>query len=189
MMLNLTPLQQSRFGGVLNALAETESERQTEIAKGRENYEKMVEEQKSVQQQRVQTIEKSFNEIVLKAQESKDGRVAYQKRDGDNEWNAAVEKRLEVARNLFFGKNVTTEQVISASLDAASLPAVLTEYDALHKENETLKAQIKALSKSSPSIGAGSSPETAQQQRPQLRVGMRPDEAISGWVKGLMADE
>ena len=149
----------------------------------------MVEEQKSVQQQRVQTIEKSFNEIVLKAQESKDGRVAYQKRDGDNEWNAAVEKRLEVARNLFFGKNVTTEQVISASLDAASLPAVLMEYDALHKDNETLKAQIKALSKSSPSIGAGSSPETAQQQRPQLRVGMRPDEAISGWVKGLTADE
>jgi hypothetical protein len=189
LMLNLTPLQQSRFGGVLNALSEIESERESEIAKGRENYDKMTSEQQSAQQQKVAAVEKQFNDIALRAQDLKDGHAIYQKREGNHEWNSAVEKRLETARNLFFGKNVKVEQVAAAALAAAAMPAILTGYQELQKEAESLKAQIAELCKSSPALGAGTSPSTATSPRHEIRKGTRPDEAISGWVKSLTAEE
>jgi len=188
LMVNMTPLQQSRFGSVLNSVAEVEAERQSEIAKGRENYDRMVEEQKGAQAERAKAVDKAFNDAALKAQDTKEGNFLFQKREGDHDWNRQVEERLSLAKNLLMGKGVTQEQVIAASFYAAATPALLAGYDALHAENEALKQQVAELSKAAPTLQSTEHSSEAAAQTVPVRVGSRPDEVIRGWVKGLQEE-
>lgn len=186
MLLNLSPLQQSRFGSVLNSLADIEAERQSEIKRSRENYDKMTAEQTAAREQQMKGIEKAFNDAALKVQ---DTNPVFKKREGDHAWNTEVEKRLEMARNLFFGKGVKPEQVIQASLDAAALPSILSGYEAMYNENERLKAQVAELSKASPTIQSHSQPSDGSPQPVPVKVGMRPDDVTRAWVKSVTAEQ
>jgi len=185
MLVNLTPLQQSRFGSVLNALADIESERQGEIKRSRDNFEKMTAEQTAAREGQVKALEKAFNEAAVKAQESN---PVFKKRDGDHAWNTEVEKRLETARNLFFGKGMTPERVIQAALDASALPAILTGYEAMYNENERLKSQIAELSKASPAIQSRERQGDGSPQPVPIKQGMRPDEITKAWVRSVTAE-
>jgi hypothetical protein len=185
MLINLSPLQQSRFGSVLNSMSEIEGERQSEITRSKENFDKLKSDQAAAREQQSKGIEKAFNEAAIKAQESN---PVFKKREGDHAWNTEVEKRLETARNLFFGKGVKSEQVIQASLDAASLPAILTGYEAMYKENERLKSQISELSKASPSIQSRETSSDGSPKPVAIKVGMRPNEATNAWVRSVTAE-
>lgn len=182
-MGNFTPLQQAQFGGVLNSLAAIEIERQGEISKAREHYDQMQASEKTAREQQVATLKSSFENAALEAQKTN---PVFQKREGDNAWNTSVEKRLEQAKMLFTGEGARPEQVIKACLDAAALPAVLEGYQAILSENEQLKAQVASLSKASPTVGtATTQPTTPPSQHARLSPGMRPDAAVTEWMKGL----
>lgn len=185
MLSTLGPIQQSRFGSVLNTIASIEDERQSEIQNARANFDKMTAEQTSHREQQVKGLEKTFTDAVLKAQETN---PVFSKREGDHAWNSEVEKRIESARNLFFGKGVNAEQVIRASLDAAALPTILAGYEAMYKENEGLKAQIAELSKASPGLQSGNRSVEGAPQSVPIKSGMRPDAALAAWMKNLTAE-
>lgn len=186
LMLDLTPLQQSRLAGVLNAVSEIEADKQSEISKARENYDKMLSEQKTEQESRQAKIQQQFKETALKIQESN---PVFQKRQDDAEWNKAVEDRIAQAERLFFGKDTKVEDVMQAAFNAAALPAILTSFEAMHAENEQLKKQVEELSQSSPKISSASETERGGPQAVPIKVGMRPQDATAAWVKSVTTSE
>lgn len=188
MLAELTPLQQSRFGAVVNALSEIQSERASEVAKARDNYTKLQSEEQERVKSRQTEIQKTVESVIAKAQ-SKEGMAAYQLKDGDEAWNKAVSARLDSAKAIMFGQ-ATLEQIARAALDAAASPALLQQVQSLMDENTKLQEQVKSLTSATPraSGGASETPSGDQPQRVEIKTGSNPMEAAAAWTKSLQRD-
>jgi hypothetical protein len=187
----LPPIQQSRIGGVLNAITEIRTERQGEIEKAREGFTAIQEENKKRAQGFKEQIEKTFESQVAQFQAKEGGNPLYQKKDGDDAWNKAVDERIAVAKGYVFG-SLKPEQMTSAALNAAATPALIQEILTLEKEASDLRAQIAALTKANPTVGgdrtkpaAGSEEGNAAGARVEVKPGMRPMDATSKWMSAL----
>lgn len=158
---NLSVMQQSRIGSVLNSLEQINSERASEIVKAKTDFEKVStfekQRQEQAQQESIQKAQSVFDSFVKSAQDPQTGLMTFQKKDGDSAWNNEVEARVQSARELLFGK-ASPETMIQAAIRAVSLPAVLTSHKAALDKIATLESQVKALTASTPG-GGGSSAE------------------------------
>lgn len=189
LMLELSPIQQSRLGGVLNALTEIEAERDSEIAKGRENYERIMAQNQESAKQLQASREKLFEDTIKAAQDPKTGIPVFQMRDGDEKWNSGVKERIAKAKELLFGNSVKPDQVVRTALDAIALPLVLQDNLSLRADLEKAQKQVAELSKAQPRL-EGQRPDSGNEEGSQpvrIKHGSNPMEATSAWLKNMTA--
>jgi hypothetical protein len=189
MLMELSALQQSRLGGVLNKLTELNTERQGEILKARDNYEQMQAKQAAESAQFRNQAEKQFDSIVSKLQASGDD-ILFTPQPGKDEWNAGVAERIKTAREMLFsGKIPKAEPVIQAALHAAAYPAVLTELLEQIGKVKSLEDQIKTMSAAAPRMAGqapqGESPDMATNRSAAPKSGTRPMDVTQDWMKAL----
>jgi hypothetical protein len=185
---DLSPMNQSRIAGVVNALDEIANERQSEISKARENYDKMTAEQQAQANNRKQGIEKMFSDRIALAQDKEKGFFLFQPREGDEAWNKSVTDRIESAKSLLFG-SPKPDRLMQAALDAAAYPELLKSMLAADEEIEKLRTQVKELSGASPQITGGRTANGSEAAPSvQHKVGTRPMDAVSNWSKALPND-
>lgn len=184
MMDSMTTLQRGRFLGVINSLSSIQTERESEVSRAQQDYEQMMTQQKTEREGRVAQFTKLLDDTVKGMQDAKAGRPEYQLRDGETEWNASVQKRIDVGKTLIAGK-LTPEIMFKAAFDAAAYPDVLAGYKAVLGENEKLKKQIASMTAANPRIESpkrtevnGNSPAT-----PAMPKESRPMDYTHNWVK------
>lgn len=183
LMGDLTPMQQSRLGSVLNSLEEIRAEREGEVARAREDYEKATTKAQAEAKARSESArseaENLFGNVVKAAQAEN---PIFQPRDGDEAWNKAVAERVTEAKRLMFEQH-KPDVLAKAALNAVAYPALLESYQSLLSEIDKLKAQVTQLSSASPGIArregerANGHPAAAA-----LPAGSRPMAAAKSWM-------
>lgn len=187
---DLNPMQQSRLGGVINALSEIGMEREREIANAKTTYERMTTEHKTAQERQQKEFkdnaEKAFSSELSSLEDAKNpAGFLFQKKDGNEAWNKEITERVESAKNLLFGKS-NPETLTRAAFHAAAFPAVLKYAIERSEQVGKLEAQVKALTASNPTAeshgnengNGGAGPVT-------IKPGTNPMQAADAWVRGL----
>lgn len=181
----MTMLQQGRLADVVNSLTIIESERQSEIAKAQANYDTIQKQNAEAQEKQRKDYEAQFESTV----KSYSTNPAFQKKDGDVEWNAEVDRRIETAKGIVFG-NQKPEFVFKSALDAVAYPAVLRQLSDTLKTVESLNAQIAELKSSTPTVEPGKGKDTpvttTVTTAPVNKPGHTdPMSAIGNWMKTM----
>jgi hypothetical protein len=180
LMENMTTLQRGRFVGVLNSLSSIQAEREGEVARAQQDYEQIVANAKTEQEQKRNGFTKMLDDTVKGMQDAKAGRPEYQLREGETEWNNSVQKRIEMGRQLITG-NLKPETMFKAAFDAAAYPDVLSGYRAALGEVDKLKKQIAAMSAASPRIEP--TKRAASATEPTMPKDSRPMDYTTKWVQ------
>lgn len=189
---DMTPFENSQFGGVVKELRKIERDRQAAIADSKEKKEKLDTQTKTEAEKRVAESKRIFSEVIKEAQDPKNGMVIFQQKDGDTEWNKGVKERLAVAERYLFGApDMDPKHLMKGALHAAAFPALMQSYLAEKKSLEgeitKLQAQVKELSAAQPRIGAGAGPSDGESSSGGKRIerGMSPSEASAEFFKRL----
>ena len=183
----LTPSQQARLGGIVNQISNIQAERGREIQKSKETYAVMQKQKQDEATAKMKTFETMFDSETKKLQAE---HPAFQKRDGDDAWNADVDQRIETTKKYLFGNDMKPEQIIRAAADAVALPAILKQNLALLEKAEALEKQVAELSGASPRIASDKSSEApaasnGEKQTVKAPAGSRPMEVMSAWIKNM----
>jgi hypothetical protein len=180
----MTPLQQGRFINVINQLGSIEAERESEVARAQQDYEQMIGQAKAQKEQQQASFSRMLDSTVKTMQDSKNGRPEYQLRDGETEWNAAVQKRIDSGRRLITG-NLAPEIMFKAAFDAAAYPDVLAGYKGALVEIDKLKGQIAAMTASNPKVK--SEPKVNGAETTSMPKDARPMDYTKKWVQSFGA--
>ena len=180
-MQSMTTLQRTRLTGVMNALEAIDVEKETEIARASQDYEQMMAQAKTEQEQRHAGFTKLLDDTVKGMQDAKGGRPEYQLREGETEWNTSVAKRIESGRKLITG-NLPPEVMFKAAFDAAAYPDVLAGYKIALAEIDKLKKQVAAMTAANPRVESPKGRE-AGNGVPSLPKEARPMDYTNQWVK------
>jgi hypothetical protein len=186
----------SQIGNVALELDRIKAEREGEITRAKSNFEEMTKAEKAQMDKRradqTAFVEKTFNDILGKASDAKEGNFLFQKKDGDTAWNTQVDERVALAKQLFTGQS-KPESLAQAAFYAAALPALLTSYtaekEASAKEIATLKAQVAQLSAASPTVQPGeraANGEPGQFSRTPIKKDANPQEAGKSFMKDMI---
>jgi hypothetical protein len=157
LVATLSPLQQSRVGGVLNTLNEIETERSGQIEQAQKDYivyqEKTKADAELKQKEKLTKADAAFSAVVstLQNPNDKDGLFIFQKKEGDEEWNKGVEERVKYAKDLLFSTN-DPKALIRAALHAAALPGVVKSYQVSLDKISELAEQVKGLTAAQPNL-------------------------------------
>jgi hypothetical protein len=159
-LTDLDTVQQSRIGGIVNALEALSLEKQGELAKASETF-KLMQQQQSEQSRKVAEQAKgAFENVLNKWSDPKNGFAVLQTRPDDPEWNARVEQTKSLSRSIFLGENMSLEDKAKASLWAGAGPALLQEVKVLQSQKAALEADLAKLKVAQPSSGSASVPAT-----------------------------
>lgn len=154
--VDIDPLRMNELGAVIVNLKQIELERQSEIAKARENYAQIQAEQKQQSEKQRATIEGAFKSIAQEVTDKEKGLAAFQLRDGDDEWNRGVNERTALAKAAFEGSLKPEDQARLAHWGAAA-PVLLTQLNAIQKESAekiaALEKQVADLRAVAPNPG------------------------------------
>jgi hypothetical protein len=187
-MGELTPLQSSRLGAILNSIDELRTERSTEIKRAADDYQKAVADTeiktKAAQEKSRAEAQKIFEETLKAAQANL---APYQNKDGDETWNKSVAARIDNARQLLFG-SLPPQELVRAALAASAVPALLEAHQAALAEIQKLTAQLAAAQKSSPSLSRRDN-EPKAAERKQAERGSTPMSVIKDWMGDLNREE
>lgn len=181
----MTTLQRVRMQGVLTSLASIDNEYETEIARANQDYEQMMTASKAEREQQVAGFNRMLDDTVKGMQDVKNGRPEYQMREGQQEWNESVAKRIESGRKLIAG-NLPPETMFKAAFDAAAYPDVLAGYRAALGEIEKLKKQVTAMTAANPRVESPKRTEPTSAQpgsAPAMPKDSRPMDYTKAWVK------
>ena len=192
----LSPIQQSRIGSVLNSLNEIEIEREGQIEQAKKDYtayqEKAKKDGETRQAELKSNVEKGFTTVLSTLQNSKDkdGLFIFQKQDGNEDWNKGVDERVAYAKNLIFGQN-DPQALMRAAFHAAALPGVVKSYQTLLSQVQGLQEQVKGLTAAQPNLQSHTTPEGGEKApagSPQKKgrgnfLGGR--EQAGDWIKSL----
>lgn len=191
----LSPFDQSRLGGVVNALNEIGLEKQAEIEKATKDYQAIKSREESerttAQQKAQENARKAYQNAVSKAQDAKEGLFVYQLRENDPDWNKAVQERLQGVEKLLSTPpdQIQPEAVATIALYATALPEVLKSHYTVLKENEQLKAQIAGLTKAAPKAVTRTATDTRGTNAPvtpeKRGYGANPMEVTAEWMKAI----
>jgi hypothetical protein len=191
---DLSPVQASRLGGVLNAIEEIEAERRSEVARAKGDFEtaqaKAAAESTAARERTTAEAHALFESMVKQAGDAKDGIALFQLKDGDEAWNKAVKERVDGARaTLFGGTNGSAkpapDNLIRKALLAEAFPALLENYNALLTASEALKAQVEKLTKATPTVEARTATGGPGRETTPSKVGSRPMDVAREWITGL----
>lgn len=190
LMGELSPMAANRLGSIINTVDELRTEREQEITKAREDYDKMSARQQAEQQAALASqrasAEKLFADTLAEAQAG--GLPMLAPKEGDAAWNAAVDQRVARAKAILFGQE-PPDQLVRSALAAVSFPAILESHAALAAENEQLRAQVAQLRTATPTTSRGTAPATpGGGDRQPAKTGSRPMQAAAEWI-GLLNQE
>lgn len=187
----LDVLDQSRLGGVLNALTGIDAERSAAINEAKTSGDAIREREKAQadnmrsQQQKQQ---EAFIEAQIKAiTDPTKGNPVFQKRDKDDAWNAAVDKRLESVKTLLMGK-ITQQDIFNTAANGVAYHQVVADYKAVQEENTKLKAQVAELTAAQPKLdgAAGAKPADGEPTtKIEVKRGANPMETSGAWAKAM----
>jgi hypothetical protein len=188
LLSELSPLNQARIGAVLNELSNIDHEKSVEIAKSGDTF-KMLQTRQSEAARQEQAKQqaawtKTFEEQLAEARKPDAGIFLLQPKDGDAEWNAAVDKRVAEAKNLIFGKN-PQPVMAKAAMWAAVAPDLVGYLGKMAKEVETLEAQVKSLKGANPNVRPSTESPANPAAPVTIKPGSGPRDAIAGWMKPL----
>lgn len=127
------------------------NQRQGELSKAQESLTKIGEERTKKAQERQTALAKTFEEVISKSQDPKDGIPVFQTREGDEAWNKGVQERVAVAKAIFSGIEDDSERA-DAAMWAAAAPEFLTQLKTVTAELATANETIAKLRGSSPSL-------------------------------------
>jgi len=180
---DMSALQRSRLLNVVNGLESIQAEREAEVARAQQDYEQIVAQAKSQREAQQANFTKLLDDTVKGMQAAQNGRPEYQLREGETEWNASVQKRIEAGKKLITG-NFPPEVMFKAAFDAAAYPDVLAGYKSVIEENEKLKKQIAAMGAANPTVLSAKRAETnGTAAEPALPKDARPMDYTASWVK------
>jgi hypothetical protein len=183
LLSEMSPFQQGRLHGVLNGLAEIQVEKEAEVIRADQDYDQIKAQQKTQQEAQQAQMGKLLEDTIKSMQDAKGGRPDYQLREGETEWNAAVQKRLDAGRKLIAG-NLPAEVMFRAAFDAAAYPDVLAGYKAALVDVDKLQKQIAAMSAATPKLEGTKRAETnGTGTLPTLPKDSRPMDMTKNWVK------
>lgn len=180
----LSPLEQSQIGAVVNSLTALEHQKQAEIRKARENYDQMQAETKKQQEAARTNMERTVAGVVEKAQKEN---PAFQLRQGDDNWNNQVQARIEAFKSTFSGKS-KPETIFQQVLNGVAFDAVNTQLLATMEENKRLQEQVKALSAANPTVEPGPARTETGVEQPKklvLEPGTNPRAVTGAWINSL----
>jgi len=186
----LTPSQQARLGGIVNQIANINNERSSEIKKSKDTYAALQKQNEVEAQGKIKVFETMFESETKKLQTE---HPAFQKRDGDEAWNAEVDQRIATTKQYLFGRDLKPEQIIRAAADAVALPVMLKQNLGLLEKVATLEKQVQELSSASPRIASDKSTEapnngSGEPKPAKAPNGSRPMDLLAAeWMKNLPA--
>lgn len=156
----LDPVGQSRIGAVINSLDELSSARKAELSRAGDVLKAMhAEKQRSVQAQQ-EAQAKVLDELLTRWSDPEKGHPMFQLKADDKEWNAGVEKRRKLAKDIYSGNLGDSNQLAKASGWAAAGPALAQSLQAANAKIAELSAQLDGLKAAKPgSINGGASGE------------------------------
>ena len=140
-MAEMSEPQKSRLWAVANSIDLIESERTAKLRNPGELHKRMIEAERTQRENAARKLKETVEAQIKMAQANF---LPFQSRSGDDAWNKGVEERIAVARNLIEGK-ADVSNFIQTLLSGVAMPIVLQRAQAVMKENETLKAQIRSM--------------------------------------------
>jgi hypothetical protein len=146
----LSSFKAGRLSAVTNNLTAIETERQTEIKKAHENFDKIQAEQASGLQQRQKQMESLVEESIKGLTEGERSLPIFQTKQGDDEWNKCVTERLALAKQISLYGVKDPKDYVQIIAQGVTFPALLSQLDTTQKEVEQLKSQLKDLTAANP---------------------------------------
>lgn len=128
------------------------NERQGELTKAQESLTKIGEERTKKQQERQTALAKTFDEVIARSQDPKEGIPVFQTKEGDEAWNKSVNERIAVAKAIFSGQIESDSERADAALWAAAAPEFLNQLKTVTTELATANETIAKLRGSTPSL-------------------------------------
>ena len=163
-------------------------EKESELAKARENSEKISQERQANEQKLKSSYLNAVDGVWKEAGDSKNGIAVFQEREGDAQWNSAVQDRRETAkafvRGILEGK-VSPEQLATGVAWMVAGQPILQSASALARENQELKAQINQLRSATPEAGKGAADHAIKPAEDQATSGDYWDDVFSRAKKEL----
>jgi hypothetical protein len=151
---NLNPLAQARLGSVLNDLDALKNQRETELNNSRDRWKALQKEQQERAKAQVEQHNSVLTAVLDRWSDPTKGVPFMQDREGDKEWNAAVERRKQLARDIFTG-NQTVEEIARASAWAAVAPELVAQLNGAKKREDALREEVAQLKAAKPSVDGG----------------------------------
>jgi len=194
LIADLSPLQSSRFGSVLNSLEAISQERsetlEKEVAAAKERQAAETTTAEGKREQARQQAETAFADAIKARQAAEKGDPMFQLRpdteEGAAEWNKAVPERIALAKRYFTGEGMKPQDLMSACFQAAAYPVALEQGLRLLKENQTLKEQVARLTAANPGLPAGGGREGGGSGKPPpVKPGTPPSQVRDGFIHRL----
>lgn len=139
--LELSPVKQAQLATVVTRMDEISMERSSEIARAKESY-KTIKEQETMAEKSLQSQrENVFKTALTAASDNANGVSVYQPKDGDEEWNKALRERVQLAGAIYGGK-LKPEDAANAALWSAAAPALLSLYRNEKASFDTQKTEL-----------------------------------------------
>lgn len=151
LMSELSPAQQMKVMRADERVQEVLAERQAKINRSHETLGQLAESRQKQQAEQQAAMEKAFEEAAGKVTKEN---PLFQKKDGDEEWNAGVDERLNVAREVYRGK-LKPDEFASWALSASSIKALSESAKAKDARIAELEGVVKKLQGSGPDLGNG----------------------------------
>jgi hypothetical protein len=151
---------QGRIHAVMNSAAELHESKLAALAKSREQYQLLQQEQMKQREAAIGSAQHEFDQVLGEASTAIE---VFQSRDGDDEWNTEVEERKALAKHLFMGQSDGRE-LAKAAVWAASAPVYRQLLAQQMELNRRLQAQLKAVSGAGPKIDGGTGSGKGQEK-------------------------
>ena len=177
----LSEMKRARLGPILNEIDLLQSQRASELSVSQEEFQVMVKKHEletrdaelRKNQDEINRAESMWNTTLAQ-------RPTLKPKEGDEAFNAALQKRINQARDVMFGR-AKPEEVINTMLNAAEYEALKPETESLREEVRQLQEQLKAVQGATPRLGEPS-PNKGDTNVP-LTSGMSPRQAMTAFIQ------
>jgi hypothetical protein len=147
----------SRLGVVLEDLDKVRDAREREIKKASVHKQEKDAQSMAHAEHANKVVQAAFDSVQKEMTSADKGLAVFQKRDGNDAWNAKVAERLKMAQNLLMGQNIKPDTAVKAAFYAVALPVLMEAYIAeraqVKKEKDELEKTIAGLKAAQPNGG------------------------------------
>ena len=146
-MVELSSTKQAQLGAMLANIEEIKQDRATALTNSEETYSQMMADQAKDREARLSETHKLFDGVAKEASSLE----IFAPRADDSEWNAEVDERVGLAREIFSGEN-DAKELARASLWAAAAPKYRELLISQIELNRRLRLQLKDQGGATPSV-------------------------------------
>lgn len=173
-MAELDEFQQDDVRRARTVIADVRMEMESEKAKWRENGLKVKALREKDDQEKIDGVKSVFKSEVSKVQDMEKGWPVFQRRDGDDKWNADILKRIEAAEHFMndvVDGKISPQALATAGLQLMSLGPVIQHAMGLEEEISKLRGQLKEYESANPKLSGGGSVEPGKETPESTFIG------------------